>query len=177
MSRHASPARSAVADNAVPAAPRERCANRGRFQPGNAGGPGNPFVKRLGELRKMALEAADPERMRKVMDTLFELAVERDLAAIKLWLQYTIGKPGEAVDPDVADAEDLPPDELPTPDESVASAPVATEEAPSATPASGASARANQRPAPIANVSNGEQAGEVQPPAPIGNGSNGEAAG
>lgn len=83
------------ANDATQAEPRT---NRGHFQRGNTGGPGNPFARQMALLRKAALEAANQERMRTVMDTLYQMAVDRNLAAMKLWLQYTMGKPTDAVD-------------------------------------------------------------------------------
>jgi hypothetical protein len=77
---------------------------RGRFAPGNAGGPGNPFGKKTAALRKAFLDALSPERIRDLADRLYGQAVAGDLAAAKLVLAYAVGRPDPAPDPDRVDA-------------------------------------------------------------------------
>ncbi len=80
---------------------------RGRFTAGNAGGPGNPFGRRVAELRTVFLEAVTREDLQSIVAKVVEKAKEGDLAAAKLLLQYTIGKPAETVDPDTLDVQEL----------------------------------------------------------------------
>jgi hypothetical protein len=72
----------------------------GRFAKGNPGGPGNPYYRRQAELKRQLLACVSEEDVQAVMQTLVGLARGGNLAAIKLFLEYTIGKPAKAVDPD-----------------------------------------------------------------------------
>jgi hypothetical protein len=73
---------------------------KGRFRRGNAGGPGNPFARQVAELRKAMLEAVTVERIRNITESMVQRAESGDVAAAKLVLQYTLGKPAAAVEPD-----------------------------------------------------------------------------
>src|SRR5947207_113616 len=68
--------------------------SNGRFAQGNPGGPGNPLNRQIALLRAALLDATTPEMMKNVFQKVYELALEGDLAAIKVFLQYTVGKPG-----------------------------------------------------------------------------------
>ena len=73
----------------------------GQFAVGNPGGPGNPFGKRVAQLRKLLLEYVSDEDLKHCVEALVREATEGDIAAIRLVLQYTIGKPhwiSDAVD-------------------------------------------------------------------------------
>ena len=66
----------------------------GRFSRGNFGGPGNPFAKRVARLRSIVLKTATPERMRTLVETLFDRAIKNgDMAAAGLLLKYLIPQP------------------------------------------------------------------------------------
>jgi hypothetical protein len=80
---------------------------RGRFQKGNAGGPGNPFARRVAELRKVMLELVTDDELRIIVGQLMVMAKMGDLAAIKLVLQYSLGKPAATVDPDTVDLQEM----------------------------------------------------------------------
>ncbi len=80
---------------------------KGRFTKGNKGGPGNPFARRVAELRKLLLETVTEDDLREAMRQLVTKAREGDVAAIKLLLQYTVGKPAQTVEPDRMDLEEL----------------------------------------------------------------------
>jgi hypothetical protein len=80
---------------------------RGRFTAGNAGGPGNPFARRVAELRKILLETVTDEELRIVAGQLMVKAKMGDLAATKLLFQYVLGKPAATVDPDAVDVEEV----------------------------------------------------------------------
>jgi hypothetical protein len=74
--------------------------SQGRFTKGNAGGPGNPYYRRQAELKRMMLASVTEDDVQSVMQVLVGLARGGDLAAIKLFLEYTVGKPSKEVDPD-----------------------------------------------------------------------------
>ena len=76
---------------------------QGRFVRGNAGGPGNPFARRVAQLRRTLCETVTEEDMQEVAKKLVEQARQGDVAAARLLLSYTIGQPTPAVDPDTLD--------------------------------------------------------------------------
>jgi hypothetical protein len=76
---------------------------QGRFGPGNAGGPGNPFARKVAELRSAFINAISKEEMRDITRQLVAEAQLGDKAATKLVLQYGIGKPAPAESPDRVD--------------------------------------------------------------------------
>jgi hypothetical protein len=81
---------------------------KGRFAKGNSGGPGNPYARLVAALRKAAIEAVTPEDIRDIINALKEKAKTGDLAAAKLLLSYTLGKPAAAApDPDRLDRHEL----------------------------------------------------------------------
>src|SRR5262245_35048287 len=72
--------------------------DRGRFLPGNTGGPGNPHVRDLARLRA-AFRALSPDA---VFETVAARLQGRALAghypSLKLYLEYMMGKPDKSVD-------------------------------------------------------------------------------
>jgi hypothetical protein len=72
----------------------------GRFTRGNPGGPGNPYYRRQTELKRLLLESVTDADVQSVMQVLLGLARGGDLAAIKLFLEFTVGKSSKEVDPD-----------------------------------------------------------------------------
>lgn len=76
---------------------------RGRFAPGNTGGPGNPFARRVGRLRSLILEAVSDDDLRAIVGKLVEQAKAGDLAAAREVFNRLVGKPTEAIDPDRMD--------------------------------------------------------------------------
>src|SRR5947208_839977 len=97
---------SASAPAPVAAEPKSDRAPHGRFTMGNKGGPGNPFARQIAEMRKLLLNTVPGERLANIVLALVEKAEKGDVAAAKLVLQYTVGKPAEAVDPDRIELED-----------------------------------------------------------------------
>ena len=83
----------------------ERDAN-GRFAKGNLGGPGNPFARQVAELRQAFLDRIDKEKIGKLMDRMYDLAMEGNMQAAKLILSYTIGKPVPMTNPDRVDSDE-----------------------------------------------------------------------
>ncbi len=80
---------------------------RGRFTAGNLGGPGNPFARRVARYRKALHQCASIEDMKEIGRQLVAKAKMGDLAAIKLLLQYQVGKPAATVDPDGLDLQEM----------------------------------------------------------------------
>jgi hypothetical protein len=95
----------ATADRPTQAVPPQRD-SKGRFTRNNAGGPGNPFGRRIAELRSILLRAATDENVERLAHMLMEKAFTGDLAAAKLLLLYWIGKPKEVAEPDRQDVEE-----------------------------------------------------------------------
>jgi hypothetical protein len=86
-----------------PPAPERTATGRnkaGQFQKGCRPGPGNPFAKRVAALRNALLEGVGEDDLVRVGQKLLAQALEGDVAAAKLLLSYTVGRPTEAVDPD-----------------------------------------------------------------------------
>jgi hypothetical protein len=80
---------------------------QGRFIPGNPGGPGNPYGRRVAELRKIMLECVTDSEMRIIVGELMVQAKCGKLAAIKLLFQYILGKPVQAPNPDAVDVDEI----------------------------------------------------------------------
>jgi hypothetical protein len=80
---------------------------KGRFAKGNKGGPGCPFNRRVAALRKLLVECVSDDDLTAIVDRLVAQAKEGDMAAIKLVLAYSIGKPTTAVDPDRVDVDEF----------------------------------------------------------------------
>ena len=105
--------------------------SNGQFAAGNRGGPGNPHNRRVAELRKVLLGCLADDDLREVTSKLIELAKEGDLAAIKLLLAYTLGKPGPM--PEDAPEELAVPVPQPAPASPAPKSAPATTERPAAT--------------------------------------------
>jgi hypothetical protein len=89
--------------------------SHGRFAKGNLGGPGNPCNRRVAQLRRIMLEEVSDDAMRVMIQVLLFKAQTGDLAAIKLVLQYVLGKPTPAPDPDAVERSELQPEPQETP--------------------------------------------------------------
>jgi hypothetical protein len=79
----------------------------GRFMAGNMGGPGNPFARRVARYRKALHQCVSIEDMKEIGGQLVAMAKAGDLAAIKLLLQYQVGRPVAVVDPDGLDLQEM----------------------------------------------------------------------
>jgi hypothetical protein len=66
---------------------------RGRFVVGNPGGPGNPYAKRVNELRSALFRAVDAESMEKAAAAVLEKACDGDIAAFRELCNRTLGLP------------------------------------------------------------------------------------
>ena len=93
-----------IASDVLPAADYD---SKGHFARGNKGGPGNPFARQVGQLRKRILEALGTERFDRVLEAVIEKAEKGDIPAAKLLFQYALGKPGPTVEPDRLDLEEF----------------------------------------------------------------------
>ena len=69
---------------------------RGRFAPGNVGGPGNPHAKQVGKLRSAMLAAVSDQEMKAVVKKLVELAKGGNVPAAREVLDRCLGRPVEA---------------------------------------------------------------------------------
>ncbi len=78
----------------------------GRFAPGNPGGPGNPFARRVAALRCALLAALTPQDLADVAQALLRQARKGNVAAAKLLLSYALGRPAAPVDPDTLDLQE-----------------------------------------------------------------------
>ena len=106
----------------------------GQFAAGNPGGPGNPFGKRVAQLRKLLLECVSDQDLKLCVEALVREATEGDIAAIRLVLQYTIGKPhrlNDTVDCDFAVPAERTAPRVPAIDLTVLEAPRAQMDRPS----------------------------------------------
>jgi hypothetical protein len=80
---------------------------RGRFIKGNKAGSGNPYARRVAMLRRAMLSIVKPNDLQAIIVKLILLGCGGDVAAARLVLQYTLGKPSESLDPDTLDLQEL----------------------------------------------------------------------
>jgi hypothetical protein len=78
----------------------------GRFDKGNAGGPGNPFARQVAALRKALVASVTVEDLEAIALELVRQAKEGNTAAAKLLFSYALGKPAATVDPDTLDQQE-----------------------------------------------------------------------
>jgi len=67
--------------------------DRGRFKPGNPGGPGNPQIRRLAAYKKALHETITEEDAREIFKNLKTQAKNGDLEAVKVLIPYILGRP------------------------------------------------------------------------------------
>ena len=77
----------------------ERAAN-GQFKPGNQEACGNPFGRRVAQLRAILMRTVTDGDFAEIAEMLIAKAKKGDLAATRLLLSYTLGKPSPTVNPD-----------------------------------------------------------------------------
>lgn len=78
----------------------------GRFAQGNKLAPGNPFHRRMAEMRQAMLDAVSPQDVQDVIRQVVVKARLGDLTAAKLVLGYVVGKPVAAIEPDRVDIDE-----------------------------------------------------------------------
>ena len=69
---------------------------KGRFAPGNPGGPGNPHARKVGKLRSAMLNAVTEAELTAVIKKLVDLAKSGNVPAAKEVLDRCLGRPVEA---------------------------------------------------------------------------------
>jgi hypothetical protein len=78
----------------------------GKFAAGNKCAKGNPFGRRLAAMRQAVLDAVSEDDVRAIMAALVGQAKGGDVAAARVVLQYAVGKPAAAVEPDRVEIEE-----------------------------------------------------------------------
>src|SRR5262249_54411732 len=79
---------------------------KGRFAAGNPGGPGNPHARSTAQLHKTFRDIAETEFV-EVVKEIFRRAKAGEWHAQRMVLEYTLGKPAEATNPDRVDADEF----------------------------------------------------------------------
>jgi hypothetical protein len=79
---------------------------RGRFTKGNPGGSGNPFGRQVAALRGALMSCITNEDVQEVVAALLAQAKKGNVAAARLILTYSVGKPANTVDPDQAEVDE-----------------------------------------------------------------------
>jgi hypothetical protein len=79
----------------------------GRFAPGNPGGPGNPYGRRIAVIRRLMMMCVSDEDICAITQKLVERAKNGEESAIRLLFQYVIGTPTPAPNPDREDHEEF----------------------------------------------------------------------
>jgi hypothetical protein len=80
--------------------------DNGRFAKGNPGGVGNPFARKMAEMRQAARDAVSEEDIKEIMAKMAEKAKQGDTAAARLVLAYAVGTPRPAEEPDRMDEQE-----------------------------------------------------------------------
>jgi hypothetical protein len=66
----------------------------GTFGKGNTfGRGGNPYLRRIHQLRSKLLDCTTEEDIEQLIATLRRLSLGGDVAAVRTWLEYALGKP------------------------------------------------------------------------------------
>ena len=79
---------------------------RGRFTKGNPGGPGNPYARRVANLRSRLLAEGSDDDLAEIARRLVKLARSGNLAAAKVLFSYTLGPPQPGISPDSVDVDE-----------------------------------------------------------------------
>lgn len=85
-----------IPDSQAPSTPNHR--PDGSFAIGNKASTGDPHRKHTAMLRAAFHAANTPEDMAEAAKVCKTLALSGDMAAMKLWLEYLLGKPPQAVE-------------------------------------------------------------------------------
>lgn len=72
----------------------------GQFKMGNNGGPGNPYSRTVAELRANLNQCITMPMVEQVINKIFHLALEGNIPAARLFLQYAVGKPEDPANRD-----------------------------------------------------------------------------
>jgi hypothetical protein len=79
----------------------------GKFMAGNPGGPGNPYNRQIAMFKRAIQSATTPEEARALTRKIYDMAMEGNLAAAKIYFTYTVGKPDKPIDPDRVDVHEI----------------------------------------------------------------------
>ncbi len=79
----------------------------GKFAAGNPGGPGRPKGRRVTEGRRAVEEAVTPDMLAAAMRKCALLALQGNLAALRILLERTLGRPAEVAAAEPLDIEPL----------------------------------------------------------------------
>jgi hypothetical protein len=79
----------------------------GKFMAGNPGGPGNPYNRQIGMFKRAIQSATTPEEAKSLARKIYDMAMEGNLAAAKIYFTYTVGKPDNPIDPDRVDVHEI----------------------------------------------------------------------
>jgi hypothetical protein len=82
----------------APSTPTPNHKANGDFAPGNKASRGDPHRAHTAMLRAAFHKANTPEDMAEAAKVCKSLALSGDMAAMKLWLEYLLGKPSQAVE-------------------------------------------------------------------------------
>jgi hypothetical protein len=101
-----------TAETANPKSPSEEKAKAdrdlfGRFMAGNPGGPGNPYNRQTALFKKAIQSATTPDEAKSLARKIYDMAMEGNLAAAKVYFTYTVGKPDNPIDPDRVDVHEI----------------------------------------------------------------------
>jgi hypothetical protein len=77
----------------------------GRFAKGNPGGPGNPHARRVAATRRVFFDVAEP-LLPVIVRQICEQALRGDRVSQRLVIEYLLGRPAAASDPDRVDVEE-----------------------------------------------------------------------
>src|SRR5271166_1950440 len=81
---------------------------RGCFVKGNPGGPGNPFAQQIAVLRAGLLASVTAQDIQDVLAALLVQAKKGNVAAARLFLAYSIGKPADRRNAGRSDSDEGP---------------------------------------------------------------------
>lgn len=71
----------------------------GHFVKGTAPGPGHSLAGKMKKMKAMVLDCSSPNQVKRVMGALLKEACAGDVQAMKLWLEWNVGKPAHLYDP------------------------------------------------------------------------------
>jgi len=81
--------------------------NNGRFKTGNTAAVGNPFARKVAQLRAKLLDCITDDKLAEIVAGLVAAASAGDVGAAKLVLAYSVGPPLPAVSPDRLDDDEF----------------------------------------------------------------------
>jgi hypothetical protein len=77
----------------------------GRFLKGNPGGPGNPHIRQVARLKAALYESITPDDVHALMRRMLDEALAGNVAAARLVVEHTLGKPLPGSTASALDAE------------------------------------------------------------------------